>query len=385
MMARQSRRRPQLIAEPSELVALATRFSKLPRIGFDTEAASYHRYVDRVYLVQLSSDDETALVDPLAITDLGPLAKLLADRAIEIVFHDADYDLRILDRDYGFRATNLFDTRIAAQLAGEPSVGLRSILEKYFRVRLDKKYQRADWSRRPLTPEMIAYASDDTRYLPALRDKLATRLTELGRLEWALEEFQRLEGIRWTQPRGNDEDAYLRIKGAKSLGSRQRAVLRALYAWRESTARTLDRAPFRVLGGMSLVEIARAAPTRLDQLSGLSRVPSTVVRRYGQPMLAAVKKGLSLPAKDLPRLQRAGRPEPDHRYDQRIERLKRLRDRRAREIGMEPGLLCPNGTLQVVARAMPASEAQLEATQDLRRWQRQLLGDQEILAALSGA
>src|SRR5919201_1473440 len=107
---------------------------------------------------------------------------------IEIVFHDADYDLRLLHQEYGFSATNLFDTRIAAQLLNEPGVGLAALLEKYLAVRLDKRFQRADWSARPLSPEMLEYAASDTRHLPELRDLLRTRLEAKGRLDWALEE-----------------------------------------------------------------------------------------------------------------------------------------------------------------------------------------------------
>ena len=205
----------KLITTPADLRALAGRLASQPRIALDTEAASFHRYVDRVYLVQLSSEGETALVDPLGVPDLEPLGRLLADPAIEIVIHDADYDLRILNRDYGFRARKLFDTRLAAQFTGEPAVGLASLLEKHFGVKVDKKLQRADWSRRPLTQAMIAYAADDTRYLPQLRDKLEGRLRELHRLAWAQEEFRHLEEIRWTQTPPDRADSDLRDQSAR--------------------------------------------------------------------------------------------------------------------------------------------------------------------------
>ena len=142
----------RLIQTAAELEALAARLRTEPLLAVDTEAASFHRYHDRVYLVQISSREETAVVDPLAVGTLAPLAQPLADAAVEVVFHDADYDLRLLDREYGFRATNLFDTRIAAQLLNEPGVGLAALLEKHFGLRLDKRFQRADWSARPLSP-----------------------------------------------------------------------------------------------------------------------------------------------------------------------------------------------------------------------------------------
>jgi ribonuclease D len=318
------------------------RLAQQKRIALDTEAASFHRYVDRVYLIQLGSDVETVLVDPLAVNDLSSLGQLLKEPTIEIVLHDADYDLRILNRDYGFTARSLFDTRVAAQLAGEPAVGLGALLEKHFGVTLNKKLQRADWSRRPLTPEMIEYAAADARYLPSLRDRLESQLEREGRVEWAREEFRLLEGIRWKQPVKNAE-AYLRVKGAKALPGRSLAVLRNVFEWREAVA------------------------------------------RYGANLVQVVKQGIAVPQAELPVVKRRARPEHDHAYDKRLELLKNLRNRRAKDVGMESGMLCPNGTLQAVARATPTTEKQLSKVKDLRKWQAEVLGKQEIVAAMQDA
>ena len=176
---------PTLITDNPALRALAERLRRAPRVALDTEAASFHRYIDRVYLLQASSDDESALIDPLLVDDLTPIGQLLADPTLEVIFHDADYDLRILQRDYGFVGRRIWDTRVAAQLCGEPAIGLSALLEKHFGIRLSKELQRADWSERPLTDAMIAYAAADTAYLPALRDRLAEQLAALGRAHWA--------------------------------------------------------------------------------------------------------------------------------------------------------------------------------------------------------
>ena len=372
----------RLIQDPGDLEALASELAVAPRLAFDTEAASFHRYVDRVYLIQVSTDRETALVDPIAVADIAPLGALLAVPDVEIVFHDADYDLRVLDRDYGFRARNVFDTRIAAQLAGEPSVGLGALLEKYFGVTLDKRLQRADWSARPLTEAMLAYAADDTRHLLRLRDVLAERLRSLGRLGWLEEECTRLEEVRWSAGRRDDEQGFLRIRGAKALRRRALGILERVYAWRDQTASRADRAPFRILGNDALLAIARTEPRTLEDLSQISGVGSATVQRYGEAILEAVREGRALPEERLPNVTRSRRPPPDPAYDARLERLKAVRNRMAATVGLEPGLVCPNGTLQAVARAAPTAPDQLTAIPELRSWQREVLGDRRILAAV---
>lgn len=374
---------PILVQSQAAFDAVIARFTHIPRVALDTEAASFHRYVDRVYLVQLSSDSETVVVDPLAVNDIGALGTVLLDAGTEVVLHDADYDLRILDRDYGFRARRLFDTRIAAQLAGEPSVGLATLLETHFGVRVNKKFQRADWSGRPLSSEMIEYAADDTRHLIALRDRLERRLGQLGRAAWAREEFLRLEDVRWTGPNEADDEAYQRLKGAKVLRPRALAILRALYAWREATAQRLDRAPFRVLGNAALIGIARAAPRDAKQLETVADLPRTLARRHGRALLDAVRQGLGVAEPELPRIKRARRPDVDAGYDERLERLKVLRNERAAAVALDPGLVCPNGTLQAIARLRPTTPTDLDGIEELRGWQREVVGDAAILAAIA--
>lgn len=361
------------------------RLAGLPSVALDTESASFHRYVDRVYLVQLSAGQDTSLVDPLAVGDLRPLGKLLGHADTEVVFHDADYDLRVLDRDYALRARRVFDTRIAAQLAGEPAVGLGSLLEKHFHVKLDKRFQRADWSLRPLTPEMLRYAADDTRYLLQLRHLLAERLTQLGRLEWALEEFQHLEAVRWSAPKRDEDGAHLRLKGAKVLAPRNLAILERLHDWRDRTARALDRAPFRVVSNSVLIALARAAPSTRAAMSAVDGFPSSVLRRYGAEMLAVVAEALRIPDADLPRQKRTRRPPPDAQYDARLDRLKAVRNQRAADIDLDPGLVCPNGTLQAIARAIPQTPEALASVTELRNWQRTVLGVEPVLRAVVGS
>lgn len=361
-------------------------FGALPRVDLlavDTEAASFHRYRDRIYLIQLSTREQTAIIDPLAVSDLERLGALLADPGVEVLFHDADYDLRILHRDYGFTATTLFDTRIAAQFLNEPGIGLAALLEKHLGVRLDKKYQRADWSLRPLLPEMLEYAAADTRFLPQLRDILAEALRQAGRWHWAQEEFRLLEATRWS-PAGPPEEGYLRIKGARHLKGQQLAVLRALFAWRETTAGELDRAPFRVLMNEAMVAIAKTPPADLDAMRELRALSPDQLRRRGPEILEAVALGLAAPLDSLPTFPRTRRPPPDPAYEARLERLKAVRNQSAERLSLAAGVLCPNGLLEAIARLEAPTAAELVTIEGMRDWQREVLGVDLITAAAGG-
>lgn len=383
-MVRTSNRRPphRFVRDNEEFAALMRRVKREALVALDTEAASFHRHVDRIYLIQLSSHDETAVIDPLTVTDVSGLGVLLADPAVEAVFHDADYDLRILDRDYGFHARNLFDTRIAAQLLGEPAIGLAALLEKHLGVTLDKKYQRADWSRRPLPAEMLEYAATDTCYLLALREQLRADLEKLGRLSWAREEFRRLEGVRWT-PVETNGSAYLRIKGARALNRRGLAVLQELVPWREAIAADLDRASFRVVSNEALLAMSAAPPRSSDDLAKVRGLSPRLVTERGASLLEVIERGLTVPEKDLPRFPRTERRAADPAFDLTVERLKRARNEMAERLHLEPGVLCPKGTLEAVARARPRKAAVLGDIPELRKWQAELLGER-FLEALAG-
>lgn len=362
------------------LTELLGELGRPPRIAVDTEAASYHRYSDRICLVQLSTATVTAVVDTLAVPDLSSLGALLADPAVESVFHDADYDLRLLDRDHGVRVARLFDTRVAAQLLGEPGIGLAALLEKYEGIALDKKFQRADWSMRPLEAGMLEYAAADTHDLLALRDVMERKLRELGRLEWAEEEFVVSAKVRWGERQA--EEAYLKVKGARLLKPRPLAVLRELHRWREELAQTLDRATFRVMNPEMLLLLAELQPKEVGALRGIRGLSPDQVERRGADLVEAVARGLAIPDADLPRFERTRRLPPDPAFDARLDRLKVIRNVAAERLGLQPGVLCPNGILEGVARKEPKVAEEMLEVEGIRRWQVQVLGA-ELIAALA--
>ncbi|HUH12442.1 MAG TPA: HRDC domain-containing protein [Longimicrobiales bacterium] len=370
------------ITTDDELRGVAAELEESGLVAVDTEAAGYHRYLDRVCLVQLTSEAGTWVVDALTVSGLEPLRDVLGTHQVEVVFHDADYDLRLLHRDYGMSVAGLFDTKIAAQFLGESAFGLQNLLEKELGISLEKKYQRADWAKRPLPPEMLDYAAEDTRYLPELRDRLRDGLRAAGRLEWAEEEFRLVEATRWEEP-GDTRDAYLSLKGARDLDGRQRAALQELYAWREAEGKRRDVATFRVLSKEALVETARQLPRNTRQLSGVPGIGSRLAASVGDDLLAAVERALLLPDAELPAplARPPRRPRPDPELEERVERLKKARDRAADRLELDRGFLMARWQLAEVAAAEPRTLEELGGLGSVRRWQLEALG-RELLEAL---
>lgn len=371
---------PELVASSEALSVLLKELRRERVLAVDTEAASFHRHTDRIYLIQVSTRERTAIIDPLAVPDLADLGQLLADPKREIVFHDADYDLRLFDFQYGFHAGRIFDTRVAAEFLNEPGLGLAALLQTHLGVTVDKRYQRADWSARPISEAMLAYAATDTAHLVALRDLLADRLKEAGRLAWAEEEFTLLTQVRWG-PQEDREPGWLRIKGAKALPPRQLAILREVHAWRVSVATRTDRAEFRILGNEALLAIAQAAPTEPEALAAIKGIGRETLERRGRAIVAAVKRGLRLPEKDLPRVERPPRRPREPEIEARLASLKAARADITSRLGLPPGVVCPNSVLEAIARSAPTSLKELAQIPGLRQWQVGGFGV-ELLAAL---
>lgn len=347
-------------------------------LAIDTEGASFHRFVDRIYLIQLSTRERHAIIDPLPIARSDALGAILEDPKVEVVFHDADYDLRLLHQDYGWHVTNIFDTRVSAQLLGITAFGLGALLERNFGLKLDKKHQRADWSMRPLTPGMLDYAAQDTLHLLGLRDQLKDELEKKGRWAWAQEEFQRLEGTRWAPEEPGQ--SFLRIKGARDLTRRELAILRELVAWRDGVALQLDRATFRVVANDVLLEIARTVPADVEALGAIKGMPRGMVERAGRDVLEAVKRGQAVPEAQLPKFPRSARWDKDPDFDAKVSKLKSVRDEAAKRLELDPGVLCSRERMETIARALPRSSSELEAIPGLRRWQIAEMGTQFVSA-----
>lgn len=370
---------PLLVEDEASYAALLSRLDPIPSaaVSLDTEADSFHHYFEKVCLVQVGTGDAIHLVDPLAPLPLAPLLSRLEGR--RLLMHGADYDLRLLYRDHGFRAGSLFDTMIAAQLAGEREIGLQALLARRLGVSLDKAHQRADWSARPLLPDMVAYAAADVAHLPALAASLERDLAEKGRLAWHEEECARLAAAPFPRERVADPENDWRLKGTNGLTPRERAFVRALWEVREARAKTLDRPPFRVLTNDRLLEAARLAAAGEGDLLKLFPGP----RPLPGPLATEIRRALDavrrVPPSDWPGPRRTPPADVDPALEQIVLKMKDVRDRKAKALGLEPGVLASRAVLAAAAGCLVAgrfsSPERLAEASGISRWRAKLLAE----------
>jgi len=340
-------------------------------IAFDLEADSMHHYREQVCLLQISTLKKNYIVDPLLCPDFTPLVPIFSDQAIVKIFHGADYDVRMLHRGFAIEIVNLFDTMIACQFLGAPAVGLAAVLKKRFSVELDKKYQQADWSKRPLSPEMLDYAAKDTSLLIPLYKELKAELTAKGRLAWVLEECELLSRVRSSER--SEEPLSARFKGAAKMKRESLGILEAVLRFRDEEAQKRDLPPFKILGNETIREIAERNPSSVADFNGISGFSPKLVERYGKAVLHAVKAGRTLPKETLPVFESRKRVERTILQDERLKRLKAWRTAKAADLGIDPGIMVNNALLETLSESVPVTPADL---QGLKGWHTALFAEE---------
>ena len=353
-----------------ELARLAERLAHCGAVALDTEANSMHAYRERTCIMQVTAGDESAIIDVLAVEDLGPVRDALARPDVEILLHGGDYDITVLTRDHDFRFDSVFDTMIAATLLGDASVGLASLVADHFGDHLDKRVQRADWARRPLTAEQLDYLRRDTMYLPALRAHYGERLREADLEEEAAIEFRRLAQRQGSVP-VFDADGWRRVKGAGRLDARGRAVMRSLHLWRENEAERRDVPPFKVLGPKTLLAIAERPPQRVRDARDVPALGPRERHRYGHALSGVLRKALEDAARgDVPPASAGERPTQDEVQAGRVrrkreERVKDWRRKEAHERRVPNAVVLPNPALAWLVETMPQRVEQLAECPDI--------------------
>ena len=363
-----------LIENNEDLKKIALELQKEPEIGVDLEADSMFHYQEKVCLLQISTHALNILIDPLSIQDLSPLAPVFADPRIRKVFHGADYDIRSLYRDFGIEVHSLFDTQIAARFLGARETGLASLLKMRFNVSSDKKFQKKDWSQRPLPAAMLKYAVQDICHLLPLSDILEKELMEKSLLFCVEEECELLRGVRPNSSK--TRPFFLNFKGAARLDPRSLAVLEKILCFRDQVARRKDRPHFKVLGNNQIMEIVRNKPMSKTDLTRVKGFSPRLIDHMGKSLIEKVREGLNLPDEALPLYPEKVRHRLKSKEAARVKALKSWREQKRGKWRADPSLVCTNAQILAVAIANPEKPEDMECIDNIRRWQIKLFGSE---------
>ena len=372
----------QFIAADQDLAAACDKLAKAPLIGVDLEADSMHSFTEKICLIQVAGGEMAYLIDPFLIKDFSPFSALLEDPSIIKVFHGSDFDVRSLDRELSVTIANLFDTEIACRFLNVKERGLGALLQAHFNVFVDKKFQKVDWSRRPLKEDMIAYSVGDVAHLKPLYELLKRQLEDIGRYEWAREEFDLQAKVRYEA--NHQLPLFKRFKGAGKLDNRTLAVLENLLLVRLDMARKKDLPLFKIMSNQSIMDMAQAKPGSAGKMIDMHALSKKQAAMYGDACEKAISSAMALPRKDLPAYPKTRMPKKTSEVLDCIDRLRAMRERLSVTLAMEPGFLINNNLISALAFALPRSKDDLLAIEGMRRWQVDAMGD-EILKVVGAA
>ncbi len=352
-------------------------------LAVDVEADSLYHFRPKTCLIQIATTEDIGLVDPLRLPDISALKPIFEDPNILKIFHGADYDIRSLNRDFGFHVHPIFDTELACRLLGIRHTGLGDVLAERFGIEVDKRFQKKDWSKRPLSDEMIHYAAQDVRFLIPLYRLLQAELEEKGRLDWLKEECERLSDVRCKTE--NESPRFLRVKGAGKLKPRSLSVLEELLRLRDREAERLDLPPFKVFDNRSLLSIATALPQTIEALKALHALSPKQIARFGDAIVDVVREQFQKSDGELLHYPKNRFPAVnDPHVSVRLALLKNMRALAAEELAIDPGQLCNNALLEKIAAQSTLSLDTLAHLEEMKTWQLAVLG-RRILDTLSQA
>jgi len=369
----------QMVETAAGLEKAAGALEKEKVIAVDLEADSMYHFKEKVCLIQLATEKTSVVVDPLQIDNFSILKPLFYNPDIQKIFHGADYDVRSLYRDFKIKINNLFDTELACRFLGIKETGLKAVLKTFFEINIEKKYQKKDWSKRPLPEEMVEYASKDVIYLLPLARILIDKLEEIDRLSWVLEECHNLSKVRPVLP--NEDPLFLKFKGAGRLKSKSLAVLEALLQYRKSVAEKKDKPLFKIIGNDSIMKIATARPVMLRSLKGGKALSGRQISMYGNDLIQVVAGALKITERGLPVYPRKTVSPMSSEVLERIKILKSWRDSKARALDMDSGMLCNNALITAIAVKDPEDKKSMGTIKEMKNWQKTAFG-REIITVL---
>ncbi|MEN8211431.1 MAG: HRDC domain-containing protein [Thermodesulfobacteriota bacterium] len=359
-----------------ELRNICDDFLKEKVIGVDLEADSMYCFTEKICLIQIATAEQAFLIDPFELKGISPFLKILENPDIIKVFHGADFDIRSLDRDYQTRVNNLFDTEIACRFLGIKERGLGALLKKHFSIDSNKKYQKANWSKRPFNQGMIEYSVMDVAFLVKLYGIILEQLVNRGRLSWVKEEFEIQEQVRYEN--NHQSPLFKKFKGAGKIDNRSLAVLENLLQLRMQIAEKKDQPLFKIMSNSSLMAMAKEKPATIDQILEIRALSPRQADMYGKFCVETIIKAMELEQEQLPLYPKPKRPKKDVKVQNRIKKLKKMREKLSRSMGIEPGFLLNNAVIVSIALNPPDTLESLFKTENIRQWQVDNIGSDII-------
>ena len=367
----------KLITTQSDWQLCLEKLQAESRLAIDLEANSMYAYREEVCLIQISIPGQDYIIDPLGVDDLGGLGDIIQNPQVEKVFHAAEYDMILLKRQFGWQLHNLFDTMWAARILGYQRYGLASMIETVYGIELDKRYQKSNWCKRPLSPEQLVYAQLDTHHLLDLRDHLAKELQAAGRLQEAAETFAEQTHVTPSNNEFDPDNDFWSISGAYDLTRQQQAVLRALAIYRNKEAFLRNRPLFKIFHDKTLIELAQTTPNSVSALRDVYGMSAGQTRRYGRQLLNTIAEGLRAPHPPFPK-----RPmrQPDDVMN-RFDKLHTWRKNSASQRGVESDVIISKDALWAIALKNPQTEAEIAQLEEVGDWRCKTYA-KDILAVL---
>jgi len=333
-------------------------------IGVDLESDSLFHYREKICLIQISTESKNILIDPLSVKDMSPLSRVFSNNNIIKILHGSDYDIRSLYRDYKIEVNSLFDTQLAARIAGLKETGLANLIQNYFNVTLKKKYQKKDWSRRPLSESMLNYAVYDTCYLIPLSRILEKELVNKNRMHWFEEECELLSNVRPAPP--NEDPLYIKFKGAGKLTPRELAMLEMILQLREKIASKKDIPSFKILSNDQIIKVIKKPPSSMEDLDALS---DRQIRMMGKSIVKKTHEIESLQESELPVYPKNNFKSSDNGSPGSVKALKEWRQKVAEKLEIDISLICTNAQIQSLSISCSENIQKLKKTGILKNWQ----------------
>lgn len=366
----------KFIESESELENICHELLEEKIIGVDLEADSMHCFKEKICLIQIATAKQAFLLDPFEFKGISPFLKVLENHDIIKIFHGADFDIRSLDRDYQTRVNNLFDTEIACRFLGIKERGLGALLKRYFTVDSNKKYQKANWSKRPFNQGMVEYSVMDVAFLTKLYEIILQQLVDRGRFSWAKEEFEIQEEVRYED--NHKSPLFKKFKGAGKIENRSLAVLENLLQLRMQIAEKKDQPLFKIMSNSSLMAMAEEKPATIDQILKIRALSPRQSDMYGKLCVEVIIQAMELEQGKLPLYPKSKRLKRDVKVQNRIKQLKKMREKLSSSMGMEPGFLLNNAVISSIALTRPDTPETLLKIEDIRQWQVENIGNNII-------